>query len=132
MKSLKDYIKEEKDTTKEKELPIPREDIIFDIYETPHRKVKWLKDNFSYTKIEYKYYNEDKGIEIDFLLGYKGSSWRLWTGKIGIVSYDDQSYCDLKCVKFQDAIMNAIDKIEKFVQDVLNDPNNYVEYYIHL
>ena len=144
MKSLKDYIykniinndilivSEEKDTTKQTEPPVPRTDIMFDIWEEPNKKVNWIKDNFSYTKIEYQYISKDGNIEMDFLLGFKSGSWRLWVGKIGAVDYSDESYCDLKCVKLQDAIMNAIDKIEELVKKVKNDPKNYVMYYINI
>lgn len=136
MKSLKDYIynyniKEEKDTTKEDEPIVPRKDIMFEIWDRPGHKAKWLKDNFSYNKIEYKYYNKDKGIECDFLLGFQSGTWKLWCGKIGICSYEDNAYCDLKCIKFQDAIMKAIDKIEDILKDIIDDPDNNVMYYVH-
>ena len=140
MKNLKDYIikhinnaiLEEVDHSKPTEAPVPRQDIMFNIWETPNKKVNWLKDNFSYTKIEYQYISDDKNIEIDFLLGFKLGSWRLWIGKIGALSYDDESYCDLKCVKLQDAIKISIDKIEEIIQKVKDDPQNYVMYYIHI
>ena len=98
MESLTDYIynnilivSEEKDTTKPTEPPIPRTDIMFNIWEEPDKKVNWIKDNFSYTKIEYQYISDDGNIEMDFLLGFKSGSWRLWVGKIGAIDYSDES-----------------------------------------
>lgn len=139
MKKLKDYIymninsiSEEKDTTKPTQPPVPRTKVMFDIWEQPDKKVNWIKDNFSYTKIEYQYISDDGNIEIDFLLGFKDGTWRLWVGKIGAVDYSDESYCDLKCVKLQDAIMTAIDKIEEIIKKVKKDPKDYVMYYVHI
>ena len=37
--------------------------------------------------------NKEKGLSIDFLLGFKDGSWKLWIGKIGSCSYDDDPYC---------------------------------------
>ena len=45
--------------------PIPRTDIMFNIWEEPDKKVNWIKDNFSYTKIEYQYISDDGNIEIN-------------------------------------------------------------------
>ena len=75
------------------------------------------------------YKNTTKNIFIDYLLGFKDDSWQLWAGKIGRCTYDDDPYCDLKTSDFAHAINNSLDKIEQLLQDVLDDPQNYVQYY---
>jgi hypothetical protein len=84
MKSLKNYILEEKKEDKEK--TTRRGNIKFTIWEEPDKRVNWLDDNKSYQKIEYKHEDKDKKIFIDFLLGFKDNSWRVWIGKIGSTS----------------------------------------------
>ena len=93
MKSLSQYILEAK---KSKE----RDDIKFTIWEAPDKKVKWLNNNTDYLKIEYQYKNKKLGIEIDFLLGFKENTWKLWIGKIGSISYDDDPWVNLDCDNF--------------------------------
>lgn len=115
---------------KEKEEPIiKKKDIKFTIWELPDKKVKWLNNNDEYLKIEYKYINQLEQIFIDFLLGFKEDSWRLWAGKIGSVSYDDDPYCSLDTEKFSEAVTNAIDKIVEIVNMVVDEPLNYIQYY---
>lgn len=126
MKSLHNYIIE---SQSDKQDPIPRADIKFTIWENPKKQVRWLTDNNAYQKIEYQYKNTSKNIFIDYLLGFKDDSWQLWAGKIGSCNYDDDSYCDLKTSDFAYAITNSLDKIEQLLQDVLDDPQNYVQYY---
>lgn len=123
-------IEAEVDTTLKDKPAVSSRDIIFDIWEEPQKKVKWLHDNFSYNKIEYKYYNNKRGIEIDFLLGYKNGTWNLWVGKIGATSYSDDPYADLKCTTFTRAIINSITKIQSIVKDVIENPENNVQFYI--
>ena len=136
--SLDDYIKnmfedgeDDEDSKEEKdEKTTQRGNIKFTIWESPDKKVTWLDDNKSYQKIEYKLEDKDKGLSIDFLLGFKNGSWRLWIGKIGSCSYDDDPYCDFETEKFSEAIVNALDKVEEFLEKVENDKEDYVQYYI--
>ena len=126
MKSLKDYIKEEKqDIT----ASVSRGDIKFTIWKSPDQKVRWLHDNESYLKIEYKLEDKEDGLSIDFLLGFQDDSWKLWIGKIGSCSYDDDPYCDLETDKFSEAIVKSLDKTQDFIADVEEDPQNWVQYY---
>lgn len=131
MKTLYQYIKEasESEDVDNEEKTTERGEIKFTIWEEPDKKVKWLKDNQKFQKIEYKYENKEKNIFIDFLLGYERGSWKLWIGKIGAVGYDDDPYCDFKTKKFAEAIVMALDKVQEFLEDVKEDPENYVQYY---
>ena len=81
---------------------------------------------------EYKYEDKKEGLSIDFLLGYKDESWRLWIGKIGSASYDDDPYCDFETKKFSEAIVAALDKVEEFLKKVKDEPDNYVQFYVNL
>ena len=129
MKTLKEYILEKsEDNTKSTE----RGNIKFTIWEEPDKKVKWINDNEKYQKIEYKHEDKDKNIFIDFLLGFKDNSWRLWIGKIGATQYDDDPYFDLETTKFSEAIVSALDKVEEFLYKVKEDPQNYVQFYKNL
>ena len=125
MKSIVQYILE-----KEEAPQLSRGDIKFTIWEEPDKKVTRLKDNFSYQKIEYKLQNHDDNLSIDFLLGFQEESWKLWIGKIGSCSYDDDPYCSFNTDNFNKAILMALDKIEDFIIQVTNDKENYVQYYI--
>lgn len=125
MKSIVQYILE-----KEEAPQLSRGDIKFTIWEEPDKKVTRLKDNFSYQKIEYKLQNHDDNLSIDFLLGFQEESWKLWIGKIGSCSYDDDPYCSFNTDNFNKAILMALDKIEDFIVQVTNDKENYVQYYI--
>lgn len=132
MKRLIDYIIEKSDDTNNEKvvkLPIERKDIIFTIWESPDTKVTELKDNNAYQKIEYKLEDNKSGLSIDFLLGYKDSTWQLWVGKIGSCSYDDDPYKSLNTENFKKAIVDSLDIIEQFLEKVVEDPTNYVQYY---
>lgn len=129
MKSLYTYILEadskddnEKDMTR-------RGNIKFTIWEAPDKKVKWIENNDKYQKIEYKYEDKDNEIYIDFLLGFKENEWKLWIGKIGALSYDDDPYCGFDTDSFRDAILLALDKVEEFIDKVNEDPDNYIQFY---
>lgn len=139
MKRLIDFIleaddnsKDDKKKTEEKKTPINKSDIIFNIWESPDKKVKELKSNDAYQKIEYKLEDKENGLSIDFLLGFKENSWQLWIGKIGSCSYDDDPYKSLKTTDFKHAIIEALDIIEEFVQNVLDDKYNYVQFYTNI
>lgn len=129
MKTLKEYILEKSEDNKKS---TERGNIKFTIWEEPDKKVKWINDNKKYQKIEYKHEDKDKNIFIDFLLGFKDNSWRLWIGKIGATQYDDDPYCDLETTKFSEAIVSALDKVEEFLDKVKEDPQNYVQFYKNL
>ena len=76
-------------------------------------------------------FGKENKIEIDFLLGFDktAKSWKLWIGKIGAVSYDDDPYYDLKTTKFAEAVTFALDKIEEFIEEVKGDQQNWIQYY---
>ena len=126
MRTFVQYLKEEEE---DKEKTTERGNIKFTIWEAPDKKVKWLDDNKSYQKIEYKYEDNKKNIFIDFLLGFKDGSWKLWIGKIGSVGYTDDPYTNLQTDKFSDAIVKALDKVQEFIADVKKEPVNYVQFY---
>jgi hypothetical protein len=141
MKSLLDYIfeKEEKDEKDEKKssdkkdnkkkLPIERKDMVFTVWESPDKKVQDLTSNDAYQKIEYKLIEKKSGLAIDFLLGFKDNSWHLWVGKIGSCSYDDEPYKNLNTTEFKSAVVASLDTIEEFLEKVLDDPMDYVQFY---
>lgn len=129
MKSLIEYINE---ANEDKEQSTERGKIKFTIWESPDKKVKWLDKNENYQKIEYKYEDKEQGLQIDFLLGFKNESWRLWIGKIGAASYDDDPYCDFETKKFSEAIVAALDKVEEFLEKVKEEPDNYIQFYINV
>ena len=141
MKSLKEYLLEEKNDIT---ASTSRGDIKFTIWKAPDKKVRWLndnesylkiellyrlKDNESYLKIEYKLEDREEGLFIDFLLGYQDDSWKLWIGKIGSCSYDDDPYSSMETKKFSEAIVKALDKVEEFVAKVKDDPESYIQFY---
>lgn len=130
--NINDYvlknINEEEDKSKEY---VEKSDICFDIWQEVGVRTNWLKDNFSYNKIEYKFIDKKKGIEIDFLLGYRNGTWHLWIGKIGIINYELQPYVDLCTPIFSRAIILSLDKIQDFVKQVYTDKDNWVDYYIN-
>ena len=126
MKSLKEYLLEEKNDIT---ASTSRGDIKFTIWKAPDKKVRWLNDNESYLKIEYKLEDREEGLFIDFLLGYQEDSWKLWIGKIGSCSYDDDPYCSFETKKFAEAIVKALDKVEEFVAKVKEEPENYIQFY---
>ena len=130
MKRLIDYILEADNKEDDKKsLPIESKDIIFTVWESPDKKVQELKNNNAYQKIEYKLEDKKSGLSIDFLLGFKDKSWQLWVGKIGSCSYDDDPYKDLKTDNFKKAIITSLDIIEEFIEKVMEDPTDYVQFY---
>lgn len=106
-----------------------RGNIKFTIWEEPKKKVNWIDDNNKYQKIEYQYRDKEKNIDIDFLLGFQNNSWKLWIGKIGAITYDDDPWCDFKTNKFAEGIVAALDKVEEFIDDVEENPDNWVQFY---
>lgn len=126
MKSLKEYLLEEKNDIT---ASTSRGDIKFTIWKAPDKKVKWLDDNEDYLKIEYKLEDKEEGLYIDFLLGYQDDSWKLWIGKIGSCSYDDDPYCSFETKKFAEGIVAALDKVEEFVAKVKDDKESYIQFY---
>ena len=130
MKTLVQYIIEAEEN-KEKQ-STERGKIKFTIWEEPDKKVTWLNDNEKYQKIEYKYEDKKKGLAIDFLLGFQEDSWKLWIGKIGSCSYDDDPYCSFDTKKFSEGIIAALDKVEEFLEKVKEDSSNYVQFYVKL
>lgn len=108
-----------------------RDNIKFTIWKRPEKKIKWLSDNKTYQKIEYKFEDYEEMIFIHFLLGYveADKTWKLWAGKIGGVDYDDDPYCKLNTEKFSEAILAACDKIEEIIDKVKEEPLNYIQFY---
>ena len=119
---------EDEDEDEKKKLT-RRGNIKFTIWEEPKKKVNWLDDNNKYQKIEYQYRDKEKNIDIDFLLGFQNNSWKLWIGKIGAITYDDDPWCDFKTNKFSEGIVAALDKVEEFIDDVEENPDNWVQFY---
>lgn len=131
MKSLEQFILE-KEEEKADVPALNRGDIKFTIWQKPDKKVHWIDNNNDYQKIEYKLNDKEAGIKMQFLLGFKDGSWKLWVGKIGAVSYDDDPYCSFDTDTFRDAIIACLDKCEEIVKDVKENPDNWVQYYINL
>lgn len=129
MKSLKQYITEADDKKDKKEGTLERGEIKFTIWESPDKKVSWLKDNESYQKIEYKYEDKKNKIYIDFLLGFQNDTWQLWIGRLGSCSYDDDSYKNFETTDFAKAIVDCLDFVSEFVDKVKEDPEDYVQFY---
>lgn len=133
MKRLKDYIIEANDNNSEAqdESVNRRKDIMFTIWKEPDKKVKWLKDNEKYQKIEYKHEDKSRKMSMSFLLGYdkENDTWKLWVGKIGAITYDDDPLCSLETNKFSQAIIKGLDKIEEYIKKVEDDPSDWIQYY---
>lgn len=133
MKRLKDYIIEANDNNSEEqdESVNRRKDIMFTIWKEPDKKVKWLKDNEKYQKIEYKHEDKSRKMSMSFLLGYdkENNTWKLWVGKIGAITYDDDPLCSLETNKFSQAIIKGLDKIEEYIKKVEDDPSDWIQYY---
>lgn len=128
MISLVQYIKENED----KDAKI-RAGIVFTIWEAPDKKVRELKNNTSYQKIDCKYAenpDEDDGIKVEFLLGYKDNVWQLWAGKPGVVNYSDDSYAVLDETEFYKAVNKAVDKCVELINKIKDEPNNWVQFYV--
>ena len=131
MKDLRTYIIEAEINPDDQEKTTERGNIKYIIWIEPEKKANWLKDGEKYQKIEYKHEDKKKNIFIDFLLGFveEENTWKLWIGKIGALSYEDDPYCDLKTEKFAEAIVKSLDQTQKFIADVEDDPQNWVQYY---
>lgn len=130
MKSLATFLEEKKkEALSDEEKTTARGNVKFTIWKAPDKKVNWLEDNEEYLKIEYKFEDKEKHISIDFLLGFQDNSWKLWVGKIGRCAYDDDPYCDFKTSKFAEAIVAALDKVEEMLSNIVEDPENYIQYY---
>ena len=132
MKDLKIYIKEAEEPEADEQAKLNRRgNIKFTIWEEPDKKVKWLKTNDKYQKIEYKHEDKTKNMFIDFLLGFdkEHDTWKLWVGKIGGVTYDDDPLCDLKTDNFAKAIVTALDEVEEYIDKVEQDPSDWIQYY---
>lgn len=110
-----------------------RSDIQFKIFTAPDKQVDDLKEGEKYLKIEYIYRNKKKGIEIDFLIGRKDDTkdWSLYTGKIGSASYDDDPYKSLKTKELSKAINNAVQEVVDLVKEVEEEPDEWLQFYIH-
>lgn len=130
MKTLKQYIIEADDENAGKLTSnVSRGDIKFTIWTSPDNKTTELKNNEAYQKIEYKLIDKTDNIEIDFLLGYQDESWKIWIGKIGSCSYDDDPFKSFNTDNFKKAIVMALTEIEDFVAKVKEDPQDYIQYY---
>ena len=62
-------------------------------------------------------------------MGYTDTSWKLWIGKIGAISYGDDPWCDFETKEFKEAILAALDKVEEFIDDVEENKDNWVQFY---
>lgn len=152
-KSLKEYVssyksilKEEEDKSAQKEADEKLKSAIkWDMWESPSVKTNWLKDNFSYNKIQFVYRDTDKGIEVCFLMGYTKNdneydnrdgelpySWKIWVGKVGAISYGEDWSWNLKTDDLSEAIMKSLDVICSFIREIESDKTNYVAYYVHI
>ena len=131
MKTISQYILEKENSEKDKEHIKERGEIKFTIWEEPKKKVKWLNSQNKYQKIEYLYKNKEKNIEIQFLLGIQGGSWKLWCGKLGAVQYDDDPYCTFDTMEFSTAVVKALDKIEEILDEIKENPDNYIQFYVN-
>lgn len=126
MKSLTEYIKiNENGIT-----PEMKANVKFIIWDEFGNKLDY-SDDPKYQKIEYKFVDKIKNIEIDFLLGKTEKTWKLWVGKIGAVHYSDRPYKDLKKSNFKDALLKAIDIVVDFIDKVKKDNYNYIQYYVN-
>lgn len=152
MKKFSEYIYEGK-------LPTGvREKIKFTIWKEARKKITWLRDNNQsisqpdaeheeYQKIDYKYADDKKGVYMQFLIGREldeqadssdNKMWKLWVGKIGMVGYDEDPWCKLMiekdgkerpCADFAEAVNAAVDKIMEILEDVYENPKDYIQFY---
>lgn len=136
-----DAVHEEADQSAQEEADKElRAAVKWEMWEEPSVKVNWLKDNYYYNKIQFIYRDTDKGIEICFLMGFTEndsadklpSSWKMWVGKTGAVSYGEEWSWDLKTEDLKEAIMKSLDVIVDFIRTVEGDKHNYVAYYAHI
>lgn len=134
MISLKEYIKKALNESKNAKGDIVYKNvditqIQYTIWQEPDKKVTKLKNNAAYQKIECQWRDKEENIYIDFLLGFKDGSWRLWCGKPGSSTYDDEPYCTLDTEDFNDAIVKSLPKIDEIIGKVKEDPENYIQFY---
>lgn len=106
-----------------------RSQIKFTIWNNKDEQSEWLNKGDKYRKIEYEHVDDKKNVEVDFLLGQRDDEWYLWVGKIGACSYDEQPYCDLKTKQFNTALINALDKVQELLDEIYDDPENYIQFY---
>ena len=128
--SINDHINEDDSTDEEKSTE--RGKIKFTIWQSPEKKLSWIENNKDYQKIECKYEEKEdanEGIKICFLLGFKDNSWKLWMGKIGVVTYSDDPYCSFDTQDFSEAMIKCLDKCEEIIQDIKDHPQNWVQFY---
>lgn len=111
---------------------IERGEIKFTIWEAPDKKITWLENGQKYQKIEYVYENKELNITIDFLLGQEDGIWKLWCGKVGATTYDDDPYCSFDTEDFAHGVVDCLDKVQEIIQDVKDNPDNWVQFYIHI
>lgn len=111
-----------------------KRNVKFTIWTSLDEKTTSLKKGEKYLKIEYIYKDKKKGIVIDFLIGkdLKDKKWSLFAGKSGAVSYDDDPIKDLKADNLKDAILNAIEEVVKFIKNVEDDKDEWVQFYINI
>lgn len=111
-----------------------KRNVKFTIWTSLDEKTTSLKKGEKYLKIEYIYKDKEKGIVIDFLIGkdLKDKKWSLFAGKSGAVSYDDDPIKDLKADNLKDAILNAIEEVVKFIKNVEDDKDEWVQFYINI
>ena len=110
-----------------------RKEIVFTIWEGPNKKVNELKNNTAYQKIDCKYQenpDNDEGIKVEFLLGFKDNVWQLWAGKPGVVSYSDDPYVSLEEPVFYKAVNKAVDECVELINKIKKEPNNWVQFYV--
>lgn len=120
------------DKTKDDKKVARRGNIKFTIWKEPKKKVNWLEEGETYQKIEYKHIDKDKGIEIHFLLGQEDATWKLWIGKIGTITYDDDPWCSFDTKSFAEGIVQALDKVEEFIDDVEENPDEWPQFYVKI
>lgn len=132
MKTLLQVILEKEE--QEKDDDKVRAGLKFIIYKEDGKTVDWLKDDEPFQKIECLYEeNPDfqDGVKIDFLLGKDDKDrWALWAGKPGVINYSDEPYKDLKAKSLTDAITNGLEEMQKLIDKVKEEPNNWVQFYV--
>lgn len=132
MKKLSNFLLEEQDATKDPKMDIIP-DIKWTIWDSDQNRIYNVNNVCSnYNKIEYLYIDKKKNIKIQFLMGLRDHTWRLWVGKIGGTYYADEPYCDLKTGNFKLAIIKSLDKVATFVLNVKNNPDSYQNYYLYI
>lgn len=121
MKGIRQFILENFDPARVK----------FHIFNEKGEKLAGIPDNDSYAKIEYVYRNQEKNLEIDFLLGYDADNaeWKLWAGRFGQVSYTDDPLCGLGTDDFTEAVNISVDKIAEYVDRITDDKGNFLKYF---